>query len=198
VELIIYNIKTGKNTVLRGLIAEEFARYTLTQRYPVIVIRPEKVLEFLTEQSIEGPHVQFLRQYSHTMDFFGLGPILVADDSPSISISKMVQDFFYKQNGLTKFLIQPFQEVPTRGYIIEVKSRSTKNYWKPFQYSFSENQEKMFSNSKLFNFEIVLCGVTFAQEWEIAVVFTNLEGKILPQGYFMEDRYKQVQNSLEL
>ncbi|MHA2167846.1 MAG: hypothetical protein ACXAAT_18520, partial [Candidatus Hodarchaeales archaeon] len=103
-ELIIYNIKTGKNTVLRGLIAEEFARYTLTQRYPVIVIRPEKVLEFLTEQSIEGPHVQFLRQYSHTMDFFGLGPILDADDSPSISISKMVQDFFYKQNGLTKFL----------------------------------------------------------------------------------------------
>jgi hypothetical protein len=198
VEFIIYNIKTGRNTVLRGLIAEEFARYTLTQRYPVIVFRPEKVLEFLAEQSIEGGHVQFLRQYSHTMDFFGLGPILLADDSPSIPISKLVQDFFYKQDGLTKFLKQPAQEVPTRGYIIEVKSRSTKNYWKPFQYSFSENQDKMFSNSKRFNLEIVLCGVTFAQEWDIAVVFTNLKGKVLPQGYFMEDQYKRVQNSLEL
>ncbi len=132
------------------------------------------------------------------MDFFGLGPVLETNELPSIPISKMIQDFFYKQDGLTKYLVQPLQEVPTRGYIIEVKSRSTKNYWNPFYYSFSENQEKMFSQSKRFNFEIVLCGVTFAQDWEIAVVFTNLEGKVLPQGYFMQDQYKQVQNSLKL
>ena len=197
-EFYIYNIKTGKNTVLRGQIAEEFARYTLTQRYPIIVFRPEKVLEFLDEQSIDGPHVQFLRQYAQTMDFFGLGPILENDESPSIPINKMVQDYFYYQNGLTKYLVQPLLDVSPKGYIIEVKSRSTKNYWKPFHYSFSENQERMFSQSKRFNLEIVLCGVTFAQNWEIAVVFTNLEGKILPQEYFMQDQYKQVQNSLEL
>jgi hypothetical protein len=174
--------------VLRGLIAEEYVRYTLTQHHPLIVLRPEKVLNFLIELSIEGPYVKFLRQYSQTMDFFGLGPIIESNESLPIPISKMIQDFFYEQSGLTKYIVQPRQEVPTRGYIIEVKSRSTKNYWKPFQYTFSDNQEQMFSQSKRFNFEIVLCGVTFAQNWEIAVVFTNLEGKILPQEYFKQDQ----------
>lgn len=118
------------------------------------------------------------------MDFFGLGPIIESIDSHSIPISKMFQDFFLKQSGLTKYLLQPLQDYSTRGYIIEVKSRSTKNYWKPFQYSFSENQEKMFSQSKRFNLGIVICGVTFAHDWEIAVVFTNLKGKILTNEYF--------------
>ena len=184
----MYNIKTGKNTVLRGLLAEEFARYTLSQRHPIIVLRPAKILEYLSEQTVEGLHVQFLRRYAHTMDFFGLGPILETEESLSIPLSKIIQDFFYKQNGLTKYLVQPLPEFLIKGYIIEVKSRSTKNFWSPFQYTFSTNQEKMFTQSKRFNFEVILCGVTFANDWDMAVVFTNLEGKILPQDHFMEDQ----------
>jgi len=169
-------------------LAEEFARYSLTQRHPVIVLRPEKILTYLSEKNVDGPHVQFLRRYAYTMDFFGFGPVLETEELLSIPLNKLIQDFFYKQNGLTKYLVQPLSEVSINGYIIEVKSRSTKNYWKPFQYSFSSNQEKMFTQSKRFNLEVLLCGVTFAQDWEMAVVFTNLEGKILPQGYFMQDQ----------
>jgi hypothetical protein len=188
VESKIYNIKTGKNTALRGLLAEEFARYTLSQRHPIIVLRPAKILEYLSEQAVEGLHVQFLRRYVHTMDFFGLGPVLETEESLSIPLSKIIQDFFYEQDGLTKYLVQPLPDVTIKGYIIEVKSRSTKNYWRPFQYKFSVNQEKMFLQSKRINFEVILCGVTFANDWDMAVVFTNLEGKILPQGYFMQDQ----------
>jgi hypothetical protein len=137
---------------------------------------------------VEGPHVEFLREYSHTMDYFGLGPILENEESLTIPITKVIQDFFYKQDGLTKYLVQPLSEDIIKGYIIEVKSRSSKNYWKPFQYSFSHNQEKMFSKSKRFNFQVILCGVTFASDWEMAVVFTNLEGKVLPQEYFIQDQ----------
>ena len=75
VSFIAYNIKTGQNTVLRGLIAEEFARYTLTQRYPIIMLRPIKVLEYLSKYSVQGAHTNFLNQFQQTMDFIGFGPI---------------------------------------------------------------------------------------------------------------------------
>ncbi|MCK4849433.1 MAG: hypothetical protein KAT16_10420 [Candidatus Heimdallarchaeota archaeon] len=123
------------------------------------------------------------------MDFFGLGtPILETEESLTIPLNKLFQDFFYEQNGLTKYLVNPLPELTIKGYIIEVKSRSTKNYWSPFQYSFSSNQEKMFLESKKLNLEVILCGVTFSQNWDIAVVFTNLEGKILSKEYFMQDQ----------
>jgi hypothetical protein len=73
-----------------------------------------------------------------------------------------------------------------KGFIIEVKSRATEHHWKPFQYSFSEKQEEMFIKSKSFNFEVILCGVTFAKDWDISVVFTDVRGKILPSDFLKE------------
>ena len=73
--MITYNVMTGQNTVLRGLVAEEFVRYTLTQRMPIIILRPRFILEKLASFSIKGKKIDFLRKYQQTMDFFGIGPI---------------------------------------------------------------------------------------------------------------------------
>ena len=81
---------------MRGLLAEEFARYTLIQKFPLIVLRPIKILEYLEERKIRSPHAQFLKQYSHTMDFFGVGPISDSEETPAIPTSKLIQDYFYR------------------------------------------------------------------------------------------------------
>ena len=181
---MVYNIKTGANTVLRGLIAEEFARYTLGQRYPIIVLRPSKVIEILSKNQTKGPHFDFLVQYQQTMDFIGFDFIQQPETSPPLSISDLVQNFFYHQDGLTRYLPSTSLELRLNGYIIEVKSRSTKNHWNPFIYSFSSNQEEMFLQAIKYRFKVILCGVTLANDWEISVIFTNPQGKILPQNFF--------------
>ena len=173
---------------MRGLIAEEFARYTLLQKFPLIVLRPIKVLDYLEERKIRSPHAKFLQKYSHTMDFFGIGPISDSEEMPAIPTGKLIQDYFYRQDGLTKFIAQPSSQNLIKGYIIEVKSRSTKNHWKPFQYSFSSNQERMLSRLKKYNFEVIICGVTFAKDWKMAVVFTNQDGKIISLSNIMQDQ----------
>lgn len=182
---MVYNIKTGSNTVLRGLLAEEFTRYTLSQRYPIIVLRPHKVIEILTENQTEGPHFNFLTQYQKTMDFIGFGPIQMTETSPPLSISDLVQNFFYHQDSLIRYFPSNSFESKLTSYIIEVKSRSTKNHWNPFIYSFSPNQEEMLLKASKYRFKVILCGVTLANDWEISVIFTNPQGKILPQDFFL-------------
>ena len=105
-----------------------------------------------------------------------------------LSIEEIIVAFFRKQDGLTKFLHSDVSIGEIRAFLIEVKSRTTKKYWKPFQYSFSENQEKMFLEVTKYNFEILLCGVTFADDWEISVVYADLKGKILPKDFLTGDR----------
>ena len=173
---------------MRGLIAEEFARYTLIQRYPLIVLRPIKVLEFLSEKSVLGDHRDFLENFQNTMDFIGFGPTNVNEATITLSTSEIIIAFFRMQDGLTKFFPSDFNIEGLKGFIIEVKSRTTEHHWKPFQYSFSANQELMFKNSKNFNLDIILCGVTFAKDWDISVVFTDLRGKILPSDFLRGDQ----------
>jgi hypothetical protein len=186
--LIVYNIKAGQNTVLRGLIAEEFARYTLIQRYPLIVLRPIKVLEYLSQNSVQGGHKDFLTNFQQTMDFVGFGPIDESESTIPFSVDEIIAAFFHKQDGLTKYFPSYSNIGGLKGFIIEVKSRTSEHHWKPFQYSFSANQDLMFNKSKNFNFDVILCGVTFAKDWEITVVFTDLRGKILPPDFLRGDQ----------
>lgn len=145
-----------------------------------------KVLEYLSESSVKGAHCNFLKQFQQTMDFIGFGPINEGDISVPLSIEEILVAFFRKQDGLTKFLPSDSTLDGIKGFLIEVKSRTKANYWKPFQYSFSDNQEEMFTKVKNFNFEILLCGVTFGKNWELAVVFTDFKGKILPHDFLKE------------
>ncbi|MHA1994399.1 MAG: hypothetical protein ACW97Z_07660 [Candidatus Hodarchaeales archaeon] len=152
------------------------------------MLRPAKVIEILTQYQIEGPHFDFLCQYQQTMDFIGFGPVQQTETSLPITVSEILQNFFYQQDGLTRFLPSPSIQDRLSGFIIEVKSRSTKNHWNPFNYSFSANQEEMFLKATKFRFKVILCGVTLADDWEISVVFTNRDGKILPQDFFNLDQ----------
>ncbi len=122
------------------------------------------------------------------MDFIGFGPIKNNETSLPELGSGLVRNYFYEQDGLTPFLPSNSEQTKINGYIIEVKSRTTKNHWKPFTYSFSINQEKMFSKSVKYKFKVVLCGVSFAEDWELSVVLTNPQGKILPEDYFNSDQ----------
>ena len=118
------------------------------------------------------------------MDFIGFGPIQQTDTSVPLSISDLVRNFFYQQDGLIRFLPSNSLQNTLNGYIIEVKSRSKKNHWNPFIYSFSPKQEEMFSKATKYRFKEILCGVTLANGWEISVIFTNVKGKILSEDYF--------------
>lgn len=180
----IYNIKTGQNTVLRGLIAEEFARYMLSQRFPILIERPRVILDYLDELSLNNDRVSFLSKFQKTMDFFGIGPIMNGD-SNQFNTKDMMYKFFYEAEGLGRFLSSNERTDPLRGIIIEVKSRTSINSWTPFQYSFSSNQESMLAESRRFGFKVMLCGVTLENNWNISAIVTDEKGKILTENFLI-------------
>ena len=151
------------------------------------MLKPAKVIEVLTENNIKGPHFDFVVQYQQTMDFIGFGPIEHNDTALPATLGEILRNFFYQQDGLTRYL-PGSDEQKINSFIIEVKSRSTKSHWNPFNYSFSPNQEEMFSKAPKYRFKVILCGVTLANDWEISVTFTDPQGKILPQDFFNLDR----------
>ena len=133
--MITYNVMTGQNTVLRGLVAEEFVRYTLTQRMPIIILRPRFILEKLASFSIKGKKIDFLRKYQQTMDFFGIGPI-IREDKLQFSIEQIIYNFFVNKGNLDQYLSGVQQVQILKGFIIEVKSRTTANPRDFFEFSF--------------------------------------------------------------
>ena len=177
-----YNILEGGNTVLRGLIAEEYARYILIQRYPLTILRPKTVLHYLRKKMIKGQIVNFIKKYNQTMDYFGIGPIF-EEDTQQLSTEEIVSTFFYAKEGLPQFMNKNEWVDKLEGFIIEVKSRTNMNSWAPFQYSLSTKQEKMINQSKKLGFNTILCGVTFGNNWNLSVVITNEYGKILPRDF---------------
>jgi len=183
----IYNIKTGQNTVLRGLIAEEFARYILSQRYPILIERPGVILSYLEEMSFNNKRVTFLNKFQKTMDFFGIGPVESRDEH-HINPKEIIFRFFYEAEGLGRFLSANDKMDRLRGIIIEVKSRTSINSWTPFQYSFSSKQELMLAQSRNFGFKTILCGVTLENNWNISVSFTNEKGKVLTEDFLVTNQ----------
>ena len=180
--MFTYNLKTGQNSVLRGLIAEEFARYILSQRMPLLIMRPRNVLKITNELSIKGSHVDFLRKNHQSMDFFGIGPIF-RDDILQFNREQIIYQFFYDQGDLTRYLIKGNNNQIQKGFIIEVKSRTTANPRDPFEFSFSPNQERMLKQCTE-DFDIILCGVTFTDDWNLSIIFCDRNQKILPKKYF--------------
>ncbi len=122
------------------------------------------------------------------MDFIGFGPIEDPETTIPQSTPDLVQTFFFQQDGLTRYLHPNQKYINLKGYIIEVKSRSTQNHWKPFTYSFSPNQEDMFAKAMKYRFKVVICGITLANDWEISMVLTNPQGKVLSQDFFNSDQ----------
>lgn len=175
----IYNIKNGQNTVLRGFLAEEFARYMLVQKFPLLIVRPRKVIELLVNEKFKSRHLEFLIKYQQTMDFIGFGPIIQTLEEQN-TLRESLINFFYAQDGLTKYFDSTHSSSKIEGYLIEVKSRTSENYWKPFNYSFSVKQEEMFEESRNYNFNIIICGVTFEDDWNLGILYTDRNGKILP------------------
>ncbi len=190
---LLYNLKTGQNTVLRGSVAEEFARYILSQRLPILILRPSAVLKYLENAVIKGRYVDFLRKNQQTMDFLGIYPFF-AEGKHYTTVEETVCRFFYEKEGLTRYIIQDNQINQLRGFIIEVKSRTSSNTWAPFQFTFSPNQEEMLNQSRGFDLEIILCGVTFSSDWLLTIVFCNGKQKILPEEFFIIDQYRQDEN----
>lgn len=177
-----YNLLTGGNTVLQGLVAEEFARYILSQRFPILIIRPTVALKYLKKSDIRGMCVDFLQRNTKTMDFLGIFPFY-HDKEYQFTPEEIVCQFFYEKEGLNRFLNKNLRKY-LRGFIVEVKSRVAKNTWAPFQFSFSENQVRLLNQSQRFNFEIILCGVTFGEDWNLSVVFCDRNQKILSDCFF--------------
>lgn len=179
---MLYNLRNGENTVLRGLVAEEAACYILTQRYPILVLRPKKALNYLDRGAVEGTSVEFLRKNQKTMDFFGLFPFFRSDDL-QMTTEEIICKFFLEKEGLDHYFTkEPFTQ-QVKGFIIEVKSRTTENTWTPFDFVFSTNQKKMFNQCNKINFRIILCGVTFAPDWNLSIVFCDINQKILPENF---------------
>lgn len=178
-----YNLKRGENTVLRGLVAEEFARYILSQRFPILIIRPSMALKYLEKSSVKGRHVDFLLKNQKTMDFLGIFPFF-QDKNAQLTSEEIVCRFFYEKEGLVRYLSKEPLINQLRGFIIEVKSRTSTNSWAPFQFSFSTNQKEMLDQSQRFDFEIILCGVTFASDWNLSAVFCDINQKILSEDFF--------------
>ncbi|MHA1973778.1 MAG: hypothetical protein ACTSW1_12335 [Candidatus Hodarchaeales archaeon] len=185
-----YNIKTGKNTVLRGLITEELTLYILTKNFPILVMRPTKALEILSSLQLNSNKYEFLKKYQQTMDFFGLGPVF-QDIRYPLSNREILLKYFEYEQGLNKFFTTEKWIKKLQGYIIEVKSRTSQNSLKAFNYSFSTNQVKMISQVRRLGFKIILAGVTFEQDWEVSVVFTNENGTILSKDFVIK-QFQQV------
>ncbi|UCG90123.1 MAG: hypothetical protein JSU57_06620 [Candidatus Heimdallarchaeota archaeon] len=181
---MFYNIIKGENTVLRGLIAEEFARYILSQRFPILVIRPSTALRYLENTAIKGKNVDFLRKNQKTMDFLGIIPFFKSEEL-QLTPEETVNRFFYEKEGLNRYLKKEIHFNQLRGFIIEVKSRTTTDSWAPFQFTFSPNQREMLDHSRKFDFDIILCGVTFSSDWNLSVVFCDRQQKIISEDFYV-------------
>ncbi len=179
--MLSYNLKTGQNTVLRGLIAEEFARYVLMNRFSIIVVRPDFILDLIKVEGISGTFKSFLEKYQQTMDYFGVSITETDQDS---SLKDIFLKFFWQKEGLTRFLV-PEKNQALRGFIIEVKSRTTSNAWTPFNYSFSPNQIQMFDECKDMKIDVILCGVTMEDNWNLTITFADRNQKILSDNFFV-------------
>jgi len=138
-------------------------------------MRPSTVLQYLQKNGFQSSSVQFLEKYQQTMDYFGIAPIRL-ENEPLLSAEEVIIRFFQAKNGLPRFIQKFSWEQKLQGYIIEVKSRTSVSSWPPFHSSFSPNQELMLEEVKKFNFEIVLCGVTFEPNWNLSIVFYNQKG----------------------
>ena len=178
-----YNLLKGENTVLRGLLAEEFTRYTLAKRLPILIIRPVKALNFLEKASITGKYVDFIRMNQQTMDFIGITPYY-RDNDLRVRPEDLVCQFFYEKEGLTRFLSNNALSKQLGGFIIEVKSRTSTDSWAPFQFSFSPNQLGMIDQSQNYDFKIILSGVTFSSDWNLSVVFCDRNQRVLSEEFF--------------
>lgn len=184
---MFYNLLKGENTVLRGLIAEEFARYILSRCFPILTLRPSTALNYLDNASVKGMSVDFLRKNQQTMDFLGIAPFFQNGDL-QLSPEEIVYQFFYEKEGLNRYLKKKIHINRLRGFIIEVKSRTTTNSWAPFQFSFSPNQKEMLNQSQKFSFKTILCGVTFSSDWNLSVVFCDNNQKVLQENFFAIDQ----------
>lgn len=191
---MFYNLIKGENTVLRGLIAEEFARYIISQRFPILILRPSTALNYLDKSSVKGMSVDFLRKNQQTMDFLGIAPFFQNGDL-QLTPEEIVYRFFNEKEGLDRYLKKKIYINRLRGFIIEVKSRTTTNSWAPFQFSFSPNQKEMFDQSHKFSFKTILCGVTFSSDWNLSVVFCDNNQKILQENFFAIDQLRRDENS---
>ncbi|MFX1517024.1 MAG: hypothetical protein ACFFC6_12040 [Promethearchaeota archaeon] len=180
---MFYNLLTGENTVLKGLVAEEFARYTLSKRFPILIVRPSKALKYLDDASIVGKYVDFIRKNRQTMDFIGITPYY-KDQDYRFKPEEIICQYFYEKEGLTRFLSNKANSYQLSGFIIEVKSRTGIDSWAPFQFSFSPNQMEMLIQSQRFDFKIILIGVTFASDWNLSVVFCDHNQKVLSEEFF--------------
>ncbi|MHA2203535.1 MAG: hypothetical protein ACW991_07580 [Candidatus Hodarchaeales archaeon] len=180
---MFYNLLKGENTVLKGLLAEEFASYTLSQRLPILIVRPSTALKYLANASIIGKYVDFIRRNQQTMDFLGIAPYY-KDNNFRFKPEEIIYRFFYEKEGLTRFLTNETSSNQLSGFIIEVKSRTGINAWAPFQFSFSPNQVEMIDQSQIYDLKIILCGVTFASDWNLSVVFCDENQKVLSEEFF--------------
>ncbi|MFW9905748.1 MAG: hypothetical protein ACFFFH_15550 [Candidatus Thorarchaeota archaeon] len=178
-----YNLLKGENTVLKGLVAEEFARYSLSKRLPILIVRPVKALRILDEASIVGKYVDFIRKNQQTMDFIGITPYY-KDENLRVRREDLICQFFNEKEGLTRFLLKNTLSKPLGGFIIEVKSRTSTNSWAPFQFSFSPNQLEMIDQSRSYDFKIILSGVTFASDWNLSVVFCDQNQRMFSEEFF--------------
>ncbi|NHJ02740.1 MAG: hypothetical protein EAX86_11430 [Candidatus Heimdallarchaeota archaeon] len=178
--MITYNLKNGQNTALRGLIAEEFARYILTNQFPILIFRPRLILDIIRKEGITGYLIDFLDKYQQTMDFFGIS---LVENNLELTSEEIITQFFWQKDGLTRFMYQEKRD-RLRGFTIEVKSRTSSTAWAPFIYSFSPNQIKMFEQCKKLKIEVILCGVTLENEWNLSIVFSDQNHKILTPEFF--------------
>jgi len=120
------------------------------------------------------------------MDFIGFGPINQSLGELT-TFREVLINFFYAQDGLTKYFGSSYPSSNINAYLIEVKSRTGVNFWTPFNYFFSTKQEEMFDESKSYNFKIILCGVTFEKDWNLGIVYTDRNGKILPDDFIPKE-----------
>ncbi|MHA2293822.1 MAG: hypothetical protein ACXACK_16795 [Candidatus Hodarchaeales archaeon] len=184
---MFYNLRNGENTVLRGLVAEEAARYILTQRYPILVLRPKKALNYLDSGAVEGRSVEFLRKNQKTMDFFGIFPFF-RDKDLQMTTEEIICKFFLEKEGLDHYITKESFTQHVKGFVIEVKSRTTENTWAPFNFGFSSNQKKMFNQCQQFDFTTILCGVTFAPDWNLSIVFCDINQRIFSDNFLASNQ----------
>ena len=180
-----YNIERGSNTKLRGLIAEEYVRYTLLTHFPLLVIRPTRAVKILEINAISGEYAQFLKHYEQTMDFLGIGPIPKEEKAP-FSTDEIIINYFYKLGGLNQFFHQLEWIEKLDGFMIEVKSRTFTNALSPFSYSLSDKQKEMLNFGKKLGLKVILGGVTFEPNWKLSVMFTNEFGTIIGSNGFLK------------
>jgi hypothetical protein len=181
-----YNILKVQNSVLRGLIAEEFARYSIGQRFPLLVLRPKVIIRYLDDANIQGRTVDFIRKYQQTMDFFGLGPV-TEDAILQRTVKDLLIAWFYMIEGLPRFFHGDESIKRLQGFVIEVKSRTSSQAWRAFQYNLSPNQDLMFEACTEVGLRVILCGVTFEADWNMSIVFANHRGKIISISDLLEE-----------